>query len=132
LSTLLGSHVPRKQADNLSYFRKLVEGKKLGLFFGTLVYSLSPLPSNFLFIASGVSGVNLLPVIAGFAVGRFISYAFLVYASARAYESLLGFFDMKDLRLVADIPGRLNSFHRLEKDIGPQQEATPKSTSSKE
>ena len=104
-STLLGSHVPRKQADNLSYFRKLVEGKKLGLFFGTLVYSLSPLPSNFLFIASGVSGVNLLPVIAGFAVGRFISYAFLVYASARAYESLLGFFDMKDLRLVADILG---------------------------
>jgi len=104
-SALAGRHVPRKQADNLRHFRELVEEKRLGLFLGTLVYSLSPLPSNFLFIASGASGMELLPVIGGFAVGRFISYAFLVYASSRAYEALFGIFDVAHLRLGADILG---------------------------
>lgn len=104
-SALVGKHVPRKQADNLRHFRELVEGRRQGLFLGSLVYSLSPLPSNFLFIASGISGMELLPVIGGFAVGRFISYAFLVYASSRAYEALFGIFDMAHLRLAADILG---------------------------
>jgi len=104
-SALAGRHVPRKQADNLRHFRELVEEKRLGLFLGTLVYSLSPLPSNFLFIASGASGMELLPVIGGFAVGRFISYAFLVYASSRAYEALFGIFDVAHLRLAVDILG---------------------------
>jgi membrane protein YqaA with SNARE-associated domain len=104
-SALVGRHVPRKQADNLRHLRELVEGKRLGLFLGTVVYSLSPLPSNLLFIASGISGMELLPVIGGFAVGRFISYAFLVYASSRAYEALFGVFDIADLRLAADILG---------------------------
>jgi membrane protein YqaA with SNARE-associated domain len=104
-SALVGRHVPRKQADNLRHFRELVEEKRLGLFFGTLVYSLSPLPSNYLFITSGISGMELLPVIGGFAVGRFISYAFLVYASSRAYAALFGIFDISRLRLAADILG---------------------------
>jgi hypothetical protein len=56
-------------------------------------------------MASGVSGVELLPVIGGFAVGRFVSYAFLVYASSRAYEGLFGIFDVAHLRLAADILG---------------------------
>jgi membrane protein YqaA with SNARE-associated domain len=104
-SALVGRHVPRKQADNLRHFRELVEEKRLGLFFGTLVYSLSPLPSNFLFIASGASEMELLPVIGGFAIGRFISYSFLVYASSRAYAALFGIFDVAHARLAADILG---------------------------
>ena len=106
-SALVGRHVPRKQADNLRHFRELVEEKRLGLFFGTLVYSLSPLPSNFLFIASGASGMELLPVIGGFAAGRFVSYAFLVYASSRAYSALFGIFGTAHVRLGADILGLL-------------------------
>jgi len=104
-SAFVGRHVPRKQAENLRHFREFVEGKGLGLFFGTLVYSLSPLPSNFLFIASGISGMELLPVIGGFAIGRFISYAFLVYASSRAYEALFGVINIAVLRPAADILG---------------------------
>ena len=104
-SALVGRRVPRKQADNLRRFREFAEEKRLGLFLGTLIYSLSPLPTNFLFLASGVSGMELLPVIGGFAIGRLISYSLLVYASSRAYEALLGTFNTAYLRLAADILG---------------------------
>ena len=104
-SALVGRHVPRKQAENLRHFKEFVERKRLGLFLGTLLYSLSPLPSNFLFIESGISGTELLPVIGGFAIGRLISYTFLVYVSSRAYEALFGVFGNADLRLAADILG---------------------------
>jgi hypothetical protein len=82
-----------------------VKRRRLGLFLGTLVYSLSPLPTNYLFIASGVSALELLPVLGGFAIGRFISYAVLVYASSRAYQALFGVFGVAGLRLTADILG---------------------------
>ncbi len=106
-SAVLGHHVPRKQAENLRYFRKLVEGRKLGPFIGTFLYSLGPFPSNFLFIGSGISGVNLLPVIAGFALGRFISYTLLVYGSSLAYTYAAGF-GIPNLRYVSDVIGLLS------------------------
>ncbi len=105
-SAVLGKHVPRKQAENIGYFHKLVEGKRLGPFIATLFYSLSPLPSNFLFIASGISGAKRVPIIAGFAVGRFISYAFLVHASSVAYTFVQGF-GIQNLRYIVDIFGLL-------------------------
>ncbi len=105
-SAMLGRHVPQKQAENISYFRKLVEGKRIGPFIATFIYALSPLPSNFLFIASGISGVKLLPIIAGFAAGRFISYALLVHVSSMTY-TFAQKFGMQNLRYIADIIGLL-------------------------
>lgn len=105
-SAMLGKHIPQKQAENIGYFRRLLERKKVGPFIATFIYALSPLPSNFLFIALGISRVKLLPVIAGFAAGRFISYAFLVHASSVAYTFAEGF-GMQNLRYIADIIGLL-------------------------
>lgn len=105
-SKLLGRFIPQKCSDNLNYFKKFIEDRKLGLFLGTLIYTLSPLPSNFLFIAFGASSVEVLPVLAGFALGRALSYACLVYASFKAFV-FFKFFGVENVRYVADLLGIL-------------------------
>lgn len=91
-SRILGKYIPNKYADNLKAFKGFVEERKLGLFFGTFIYSLGPLPSNFLFIASGITRTELLPVLGGFAVARGVSYVLLIYASlgVLSFLELLG------------------------------------------
>lgn len=52
-----------------------------GLF---LFYAFSPLPSNFLFIAYGLTGLSLPRVALPFFVGRFASYGFFIAGGAAA------------------------------------------------
>jgi len=52
-----------------------------GLF---LFYAFSPLPSNFLFIAYGLTGLPLLRVALPFFVGRLASYGFFIAGGAAA------------------------------------------------
>ena len=52
-----------------------------GLF---LFYAFSPLPSNFLFIAYGLTGLPLLRVVLPFFFGRLASYAFFIVGGAAA------------------------------------------------
>jgi membrane protein YqaA with SNARE-associated domain len=105
-SKQLGKYIPHKYAENLEYFKKFIEERKLGLFLGTLLYSLSPLPSNFLFLAFGLSRVELLPVIAGFAIARIISYSSVVYLSTKAFAHLT-FLGIENVRRIADLLGLL-------------------------
>jgi membrane protein DedA with SNARE-associated domain len=53
----------------------------VGLF---LFYAFSPLPSNFLFIAYGLTGLPLLRVALPFFVGRLASYGFFIVGGAAA------------------------------------------------
>ena len=58
----------------------------LGLF---LFYAFSPLPSNFLFIAYGLTGLPLLRVALPFFIGRFVSYGVFILggeAAGRRFE----------------------------------------------
>lgn len=105
-SRALGGYIPQKYADNLNYFRKFIGENKLGIFLGTLIYSLGPFPSSFLFIAFGVSSAEVLPVLAGFALGRTISYASLVYASFKAFV-FFEIFGVENVRYVTDVLGIL-------------------------
>jgi membrane protein YqaA with SNARE-associated domain len=100
----LGRYVPRKYGENIRYISRFLGEKKLGLFFGTFLYALSPMPSNFLFISSGVSAIEVLPVLGGFALGRLLSYTILTYTSHRIFLFLdaLGIWNM---RLVIDVLG---------------------------
>lgn len=98
-SKILGKYMPSKYADNLKSFRGFLEKRKRGLFFGTLIYSLGPLPSNFLFIAAGIARTEILPVLGGFALGRGISYILLIYASLHVFSvmELVGGLYVKEL-----------------------------------
>ncbi len=97
-STIVGKYVPRKQADNLNYFKKFVMERRLGVFEATFLYSLSPLPSNFLFITFGISRAKVLPVLVGFALGRLVSYSILVYLSLKA-SVYFHFFGIGNVRM---------------------------------
>jgi len=90
--------LPQNRLENISYMGNFIKNRKMGLFFSTFIYSLNPLPSNFLFISSGISGVRILPIISGFAVGRGISYLSLMYASHK-FLFMFGVFAMDNMRL---------------------------------
>ncbi len=52
------------------------------------LFSLSPIPSNHLFIAAGLANAPLLPILAAFLVGRFINYIIWIGAANSAANSL--------------------------------------------
>ena len=76
----------KKQEFNA--IEKKLEGKTTQKFIFTLIYSLSPLPSNALFIAFGATKTRLREVLAAFLVGRTISYLFLVFTTQKVFSSL--------------------------------------------
>jgi len=124
-SRVIGKHVPQRYADNLKYFRKFIEGKKLGLFLGTFIYSLSPFPSNFLFMASGISGISVLPLVVGFALGRFVSYASLIYVTYETFGYFHGF-GAGNMKLLADLFGIVASILIIFVDWKKMYEKTEK------
>jgi len=52
------------------------------------LYALSPLPTNNLFIAAGMTGVSMTAVVAGFIASRMIANTFWVWTTNRALDSL--------------------------------------------
>lgn len=59
----------------------------------TFLYTLTPLPTNNLFIAAGMVGVNLGWVLAGFWVGRILADTFWVWTTTRVFNSLSDVFE---------------------------------------
>jgi membrane protein DedA with SNARE-associated domain len=69
---------------NIDFIKDRLEKRPtltVGLF---LFYAFSPLPSNFLFIAYGLTGLPLLRVALPFFVGRLASYGFFIVGGAAA------------------------------------------------
>lgn len=54
----------------------------------TFAYTLTPLPTNNLFIAAGMVGVNLGWVLAGFWAGRILADTFWVWTTERVFASM--------------------------------------------
>jgi membrane protein YqaA with SNARE-associated domain len=107
-SGALKKYLPKQNKTHLNYLRKIEKGKKLQLFIITFFYSLSPLPSNFLFITAGLSGFEILPLIAGFTFGRIASYSLLIYGEFRM-AVFLERFGIGHISFIADIVGILAS-----------------------
>ncbi len=103
-SKALGRYIPQRYMGNINYFKKVIEKKRRGLFLGSFAYSLSPLPSNFLFIGSGLSGIKVLRMLAGFSVGRVISYALLVHGFYKTF-SLIEVFGTGNVLLFGNLLG---------------------------
>jgi len=77
----------KKKKKQMKLLQKKLEGKPISKFIFTLIFALSPLPSNALFIAVGATKTKLHEVILGFFVGRTISYLFLVFTTAKIFSS---------------------------------------------
>jgi hypothetical protein len=52
------------------------------------LYALSPLPTNNLFIAAGMTGVSMTAVVIGFVASRMIANTFWVWTTHKAFDSL--------------------------------------------
>jgi membrane protein YqaA with SNARE-associated domain len=67
--------------SSLEKLRKYLEKTRYGYLVGTLLFALTPLPSNMLFISYGLMNAKSLGIIAGFWIGRFIAYLLMINLS---------------------------------------------------
>ena len=92
LSSFFRRFFSRELAAHADEIRQFFEKKGAALFAGTFLYSLSPFPSNLIFIANGLTRTDAKPVFSGFFLGRLVSYFLLVYFSSRLFRMLNEYF----------------------------------------
>jgi hypothetical protein len=76
----------KKQESDLLVLGGFLEKHKQHVGLTTFLYTLTPLPSNNLFIAAGMVGIQLTWVFAGFLAGRLIANTILVWTTDKAFE----------------------------------------------
>jgi membrane protein YqaA with SNARE-associated domain len=81
VSTIGRKVINDQRKSSLEKLRKYLEKTRYGYLFGTLLFALTPLPSNMLFISYGLMNAKSLGIIAGFWIGRFIAYLFMISLS---------------------------------------------------
>lgn len=101
---------------NVDAIRLGIETRPIATFGTLLGYSCSPMPSNYLFIAYGLTSLPLRFLALPFFVGRFVSYAFWLWAGFALGDALdwdwlestpyfLGYYILSQLLLVPAIYG---------------------------
>lgn len=86
-------YLSRSALDNIDAIKERLENNRKLSFTVFLFYAFSPLPSNHLFIAYGLTALQLRLIAAPFLIGRVVSYAFWAYTASSvarmvAYESV--------------------------------------------
>lgn len=69
---------------NIDEIRKKIEAHRAASAVGLTVFALGPLPSNLLFIAYGLTSLNIAFAAAPFFVGRVASYSFWIFSAGAA------------------------------------------------
>ena len=83
-------HLSAERRASLEVARAAIEGRKSGTATMLGLFLLSPLPSAQLFLAAGVTGVRLRPLVGVFFAGRLVSYSIYVGGAAAAERQLGG------------------------------------------
>jgi membrane protein DedA with SNARE-associated domain len=78
----------KKTRDNIDSIRILVERHKITSFSTFLAYAFSPLPTNQLFIAYGLTNMPLRYLTIPFFIGRIVSYGFWTFSASSLKEIL--------------------------------------------
>ena len=74
--------------ENIDVLKKGLEKRRKLTFSVCLFYAFSPLPSNFLFIAYGLTPLELNLIAIPFFLGRFVAYNFYVFAGSIAARKI--------------------------------------------
>ncbi len=74
---------------NIDVIKNSLEHRRMAAASTFFLYALSPLPSNYLFIAYGLTALDLRLIAAPFFVGRFASYNFLIFSASTARRHLV-------------------------------------------
>lgn len=78
----------QKTRDNIDALRKSLERRRTLTFSACLLYAFSPLPSNYLFIAYGLTSLPWKLIAIPFFMGRFVSYSFWAFAGSTAARNM--------------------------------------------
>ncbi len=81
LSTIGRKVINDHRKSSLEKLRKYLEKTRYGYMIGTLLFALTPLPSNMLFISYGLMNAKSLGIVAGFWIGRFVVYMVMINLS---------------------------------------------------
>jgi membrane protein YqaA with SNARE-associated domain len=73
---------------NIDVLKEVLEHRKSQTAGTLLVYSFTPLPSNYLFIAYGLTTLPIKLIAVPFFIGRMVSYAAWIFLGQEAYKSL--------------------------------------------
>jgi hypothetical protein len=79
--------------SSLDRLKTYLEKTKYGYFLGTMVFALTPLPSNMLFISYGIMKARSIGIIIGFWIGRFIVYLMMINISRHFFKSFSELFE---------------------------------------
>ena len=77
-----------KSASDLDELGRFLNAHRRYLGPAVFAYALSPLPTNNLFIAAGMAGVNMTVIVIAFIASRMIANTFWVWTTNRAFHSL--------------------------------------------
>jgi membrane protein DedA with SNARE-associated domain len=77
-----------KSKKNIDVLKDALEYRKNQTVGALLVYSFTPLPSNYLFIAYGLTTLPIRLIAVPFFIGRMVSYAGWIFLGQEAYKSL--------------------------------------------
>jgi len=91
-STLFKRRLLKGQEADLQELGRFLEKRRNYVGPAVFLYTLSPFPTNNLFIAAGMTEVGMAPVLAGFWCGRILADSFWVWATHRVFETLGGLF----------------------------------------
>ena len=81
VSTIGRKAINEHRKSSLEKLKNYLEKTRYGYLFGTLLFALTPLPSNMLFISYGLMNAKSVGIIAGFWIGRFIAYMLMINLS---------------------------------------------------
>ncbi|HEY3327659.1 MAG TPA: hypothetical protein VGK14_10900 [Novimethylophilus sp.] len=74
--------------ENIDVLKEALEHRKNQTVGALLIYSFTPLPSNYLFIAYGLTTLPIRLIAMPFFIGRMVSYAAWIFLGQEAYKSL--------------------------------------------
>ena len=80
-STIGRKTINEHRKSSLEKLRKYLEKTRYGYLIGTLLFAITPLPSNMLFISYGLMNAKSIGIVAGFWIGRFIVYMIMINLS---------------------------------------------------
>jgi len=74
--------------ENIEVLKNALQLRKNQTVGAMLLYSFTPLPSNYLFIVYGLTTLPIRLIAAPFFIGRVVSYAGWIYLGQKAYQNL--------------------------------------------
>jgi len=85
---LLRGRMSEDRRESLEALRAAIEDRPAGAVAGLALFALSPLPSAQLFVAAGLTGARIGPLVLAFFCGRLVSYSLYVGAAEAARATL--------------------------------------------